>query len=109
MDNLSEKRGGFVVRSAYVLAGGQSRRMSGDKLFLEINGKSLLKRTLEVCRSRFDEVWIVAKESEKFAGLDYPVVIDWPGADGPLAGIIAALSDCTESACFVTAADLYDL
>ena len=109
MKDLLNKQGDDRIKCAYVLAGGQSRRMGRDKLFLEVEGKSLLMRTLDVCQFHFDEIKIVAKESEKFAEIDYPIVTDWPGADGPLAGIIAALIDCSGHACFVTAVDLYDL
>ncbi len=95
--------------TAYILAGGSSRRMGTDKLFLQIEGRSLLERTISVCEPYFGQVKLVSGNSDKFSSLDYPVVIDSPMANGPMAGIIAALKDCATDNCFVTAADLFDL
>jgi molybdopterin-guanine dinucleotide biosynthesis protein A len=94
---------------AYVLAGGGSRRMGTDKLFIEINGQSLLARTAATCEAYFRQVKLVAGQSDKFLSLGYPVVLDSPKARGPVAGVIAALEDCDDDCCFVTAADLIDL
>jgi molybdopterin-guanine dinucleotide biosynthesis protein A len=105
--------GGFFMVTknlvAYVLAGGSSRRMGVDKLFLQIDGQSLLERTLATCEAYFQQVKLVAGQSAKFSSLDYPVVLDSPRARGPMAGVIAALEDCGTDVCFVTAADLFDL
>ena len=94
---------------AYVLAGGSSRRMDADKLFLKIGGKSLLERTIATCEASFKQVKLVAGHSAKFSSLGYAVVLDSPRACGPMAGVIAALEDCDTDSCFVTAADLVDL
>ncbi len=95
--------------TAYILAGGSSRRMGADKLFLQIQGRSLLERTIAACDSRFSVVKLVSGPSDKFSLLDYPVVVDSPVARGPMAGVIAALEDSDRDNCFVTAADLFDL
>ena len=97
------------IEIAYVLAGGQSRRMGTDKLSLMIDGKSLLERTITKCAASFERVKLVAPRMGKLAGLGYPVVLDSPTAAGPMAGVIAALEDCPADNCFVTAADLFDL
>lgn len=94
---------------AYVLAGGQSRRMGTDKLSLMIGGASLLERTTAVCAASFGLVKLVAPTAGKLSELGYPVVLDSPTAAGPMAGIIAVLEDCPTESCFVTAADLFDL
>jgi molybdopterin-guanine dinucleotide biosynthesis protein A len=93
----------------YVLAGGSSRRMGADKLFLQVDGKSLLERMVDVCERCFNRVKLVAGESEKLLSLNREVVQDNPVAKGPLAGIIAAIEDCRSDCCFITAADLVDL
>jgi molybdopterin-guanine dinucleotide biosynthesis protein A len=95
--------------SAYVLAGGQSRRIGSDKLFFGFNNTTLLKNTLQICSILFSNVKIVAKDSNKFESLSTPVLIDSTLADGPMAGIITALEDCLNDYCFITAADFYDL
>jgi molybdopterin-guanine dinucleotide biosynthesis protein A len=101
-----------MIRSdfiAYVLAGGSSRRMRVDKLFLQIGGQSLLERTIATCEPCFREVKMVAGRSDRFSSLDCMVVLDSPKARGPMAGVIAALEDCETDGCFLTAADLFDL
>lgn len=101
-----------MIRSdfiAYVLAGGSSRRMRVDKLFLQIGGQSLLERAIATCEPCFRQVRLVAGQSDRFSSLDYTVVLDSPRASGPMAGVIAALEDCETDSCFLTAADLFDL
>jgi molybdopterin-guanine dinucleotide biosynthesis protein A len=94
---------------AYILAGGSSRRMEVDKLFLKVGGRSLLERTIDTCEACFEQVKLVAGKSDRFSSLGYRVVLDSPRACGPMAGVIAALEDCDTGSCFVTAADLLDL
>lgn len=98
-----------MITTAYILAGGTSRRMGQDKLFLALGQTTLLAKGIATCRELFELVKIAGGSVDKFKPFDCPVVTDYPGAQGPLAGIIAALNDCAEQACFVTAADLCDL
>ena len=83
--------------------------MGVDKLFLQIDGKSLLERTIDVCERCFSRVKLVARESARLASLNHEVILDSPMARGPMAGVIAALEDCGQDYCFITAADLPDL
>lgn len=95
--------------TAYIIAGGSSRRMGTDKLFLRMGGRSLLERTIASCEAYFRPVKLVAPDGARFSSLGYAVVADSPRACGPMAGVIAALEDCDTDSCFVTAADLPDL
>ena len=75
--------------TAFILAGGNSTRMGRDKAFVMLQGRTLLARALEVCRTVTSDVRIVG-DRKKFAPFA-PVVEDvFPGC-GPLAGIHAAL------------------
>ena len=75
--------------TAFILAGGSSTRMGTDKAFVMLDGRSLLARALDVCRTITSDVRI-AGDRKKFAPFA-PVVDDvFPGC-GPLAGIHAAL------------------
>jgi molybdenum cofactor guanylyltransferase len=75
--------------TAFILAGGNSTRMGTDKAFVMLEGRTLLARALEVCRTVTSDVRIVG-DRKKFAPFA-PVVEDvFPGC-GPLAGIHAAL------------------
>ncbi len=95
--------------TAYILAGGKSRRLGRDKLFVQHNGTTLLAHAVNICSGLFHTVKIVAKNPDRFPSLGCEIVIDTPDADGPMAGIIAALQNCREDWCFITAADLPDL
>jgi molybdopterin-guanine dinucleotide biosynthesis protein A len=90
--------------TAFVLAGGKSARMSSDKAFLELGGRSLLARSLDLARVVTPEIRIVG-DPEKFAAFG-PVVPDvYPGR-GPLGGIHAALSASTTDYNLILAVDL---
>jgi molybdopterin-guanine dinucleotide biosynthesis protein A len=95
--------------NAYVLAGGSSRRMGVDKLFVQINGLSMLERAIATCKKCFNQVKLVSPQTDKLLSYDCPVIIDNPKAKGPMAGVIAALEDCDTDICFITAVDLPDL
>lgn len=81
--------------AGFVLAGGRSSRMGADKAFLEIDGQTLLERTLAVMRAVCEAVTIVgdpARFQELKTSQPTPVVADiFPGC-GPLGGIHAALA-----------------
>jgi molybdopterin-guanine dinucleotide biosynthesis protein A len=75
--------------AAFVLAGGKSGRMGQDKAFLELGGRTLLDRALELAGSVASSVVIVG-DGVKFFPLGRVVEDIYPG-QGPLAGIHAAL------------------
>jgi len=75
--------------SAFILAGGKSSRMQVDKAFLELGGRTLLDRTLELARMVAENVTVIG-DPAKFAAFA-PVVPDIYSDCGPLAGIHAAL------------------
>lgn len=75
--------------TAFILAGGKSRRMGSDKAFVIFRGEMLLARAIQLCRAVTNNVLIVGDRS-KFSPFA-PVVEDiFPGC-GPLGGIHAAL------------------
>jgi molybdenum cofactor guanylyltransferase len=90
--------------NAFVLAGGKSSRMGRDKAFLQLGGRTLLARALELAGAVANNTWIVGSP-EKFAEIG-PVVQDiYPGR-GPLAGIHAALTATGSERNLVLAVDL---
>jgi molybdopterin-guanine dinucleotide biosynthesis protein A len=95
--------------NAYILAGGSSRRIRKDKLFLQIGDQTLLSKTVATCENCFEKVKLVAVKPARLSSLGIDVVQDSPAAKGPMAGIIAALEDSDTDTCFITAADLPDL
>ena len=90
--------------SGFVLAGGRSSRMGTDKAFLELDGRTLLARALDLLRCLTPEVRIVGPTA-KFAAYG-PVVEDIYAGRGPLAGIHAALSSSATELNLILAVDL---
>jgi len=76
----------------YVLAGGASSRFGTDKALAEFAGQTMLARTARLLSEATLPVKIVSS-SAKLSGESFETVPDlWPG-EGPLGGILTALSD----------------
>ena len=90
--------------TAFILAGGKSARMGSDKAFLELGGRSLLIRALDLAQAVTPDVKIVGAP-EKFAAFA-PAVPDIYPARGPLGGIHAALFNSTTDYNLILAVDL---
>ena len=73
-----------------ILAGGNARRMGGEKPLRLLGEKTLLERALERARGWSDCVAISAHSSAQVGNNVVPVLIDAPGLDGPLAGLVSA-------------------
>ena len=53
-----------------ILAGGQSKRIGKDKLFLQLNGKTLIKYTIDIIKKRLQKIIIIENLKFKFKGYD---------------------------------------
>ena len=82
-----------------ILAGGQSRRMGKDKLFLELNNKKLIEHTIEKVKKYLKQVIIVTNQNnEFFIKNNLTVVKDCiEGQLGPLVGILSAMKWAKEN------------
>ncbi len=88
-----------------ILVGGKSRRMGRDKAFLEVAGKPLINRLLEVFRESFAQVVLVGNREERFAGYGLPVLPDiYPGSS--LGGLYTGLHNAATEYVFVSSCDL---
>lgn len=89
-----------------VLAGGESRRMGQDKAAIEIDGISLLNKTVQLFKGLFPEVVAVSKEPGHFGHVDCREVGDlFPGM-GPMVGILTAFKVTASDYIFVAACDM---
>jgi len=94
--------------TALILAGGKSSRMGGvDKTLIEVGGRSLTERVVEVVAPLFGEVIVASGVPGKFAGIaGVREVADRERDVGPLAGMLAGLDACRTEWAFVVAADM---
>lgn len=84
-----------------VLAGGRSKRLGVDKATLDLDGRSLVTRTLDAISGFADPVVL----ADGGRGLTDASVPDGPGA-GPAAGILGGASTLPDRSLLVLACDL---
>lgn len=91
-----------------VLAGGRSSRMHADKAALTYRRRPQLELAFELLTPFVSRAWVSVREDQRDDPLRaaYPQIVDGPGVEGPIAGIIAALSAHSEAAWLVVACDL---
>ena len=82
-----------------ILAGGQSKRMGKDKLFLELDNKKLIEHTIDKVKKYFKKVIIITnQENEFFLKNSLTTVKDCiEGQLGPLVGILTAMKWAKEN------------
>jgi len=51
---------------AAILAGGQSKRMGKDKLFLELNNKKLIEHTIDKVKKYLKKIVIITNQDNEF-------------------------------------------
>jgi len=110
------------MRSAVILAGGNSRRLGAEKSLLEFEGKPLICWTAEKLFRAADEVVVVAR-NEAHAGRLEKIISDfalqpvqpepkvtftWDSVAGfgPVAGLSAGMKEASGSLAFATGCDL---
>jgi len=82
-----------------ILAGGKSKRMGKDKLFLNLNNKTLIEHTIiKVKKYLKDLIIITDNENEFFSKNSLTTVKDCIGGQlGPLVGILTAMKWAREN------------
>ena len=82
-----------------ILAGGKSTRMGKDKLFLNLNNKTLIEHTVNKVKKYLKELIIVTnQENEFFEKNNLTIVKDCiEGHLGPLVGILTAMKWAKEN------------
>lgn len=88
-----------------LLTGGESRRMGKNKAFLEIDGKMLIARSLEVLQRVCGEVVISSREEELYRRFG-DVVVDVREGKGPLGGIYSVMLQAEYDHLFLAACDM---
>jgi molybdopterin-guanine dinucleotide biosynthesis protein A len=91
-----------------VLAGGRSSRMREDKAALTYRRRPQLALAFELLAPFVSRAWVSVREDQRDDPLraGYPRIVDGPGVEGPMAGIIAAQAAHPHAAWLVVACDL---
>ncbi|MDR2105700.1 MAG: molybdenum cofactor guanylyltransferase [Deferribacteraceae bacterium] len=93
--------------SCTILAGGGSRRFSGDKTLAKLNNKSLIQSVYDELSKFSDDIAVAAKEPQKYTFLDKARLLqDISETQCALIGIITALTYAKYERVFVISADL---
>ena len=93
--------------AAAILAGGRAERLGGRvKMHVEVGGRRIIDRQLEVLRPLFEDIAIISNDPAPFAELDVPVLPDEVKGEGPLRGIASALAWSPRPRVFVVAGDM---
>src|SRR5581483_8996521 len=89
-----------------VMAGGRSTRFGRDKALLELDGETLLSRTVRTLSQATDEVLVVGPPERAGQVAGVTVLQDGLLGAGPLAGIATALSARPGDAVLAVAVDM---
>ncbi|MEW6440839.1 MAG: NTP transferase domain-containing protein [bacterium] len=103
MDSTSSEK---LNAACLILAGGQGRRLSPDKPLLEIEGRPIIVRVVEVVSSIFEELLLVTNTPEKYRFLGLAQIGDERPGCGPLMGIYTGLKRIRHEVAFACAADM---
>ena len=90
--------------TAFILAGGKSTRMGTNKAFLELAGRPLISRALELARTVTEQTKIIG-DSKTFTPFGEAIPDIYP-ACGPLAGIHTALTSSATDYNLILGVDL---
>lgn len=92
--------------AGYILAGGQNRRMDGQKkLFLVYKGETFLQR-IRKAMEELPVIYLSVEEEQPYVDTGLPLIVDQYPSIGPMGGICSGLLTCPESAILVAACDM---
>ena len=82
-----------------ILAGGKSKRMGKDKLFLELNNKKLIEHTLDKVKKHFKKIILITNQHNEFFSKNNLTTVQdcFEGQLGPLVGILTAMKWAKEN------------
>lgn len=85
-----------------VLAGGQSKRFGKNKALAEMNGETLLEKSLSLLKSLHLDVAVITSSSLSYDFLECPVITDRFPDKGPLGGLYTAFEEFSSTVLVMT-------
>ncbi len=92
--------------SGVILSGGRSSRMTFNKAFADICGRSVLDIIIKKFEKYFDDLMIITNEPELYYGLGPAVYTDVYPRMGPMAGIHSGLHHSKYESIFLLGCDM---
>jgi molybdopterin-guanine dinucleotide biosynthesis protein A len=92
--------------SAFIIAGGESRRFGKDKTLFQYMGRPLIELVIESVKPAIPTIAIVADDIKKFEYLGLPCHRDIVAGLGPIGGIYTGLVNSQTDRAFMVAADM---
>lgn len=97
----------FPGITGVIQAGGRSVRMGGrPKALIELGGRRIVERVIDVLATVLDELLLVTNTPELYAVLGVPMIPDAIVDGGSLGGIYSGLRAATGHAAFTVACDM---
>ncbi|MBC8414667.1 NTP transferase domain-containing protein, partial [bacterium] len=98
----------FPIKNAgaAILAGGENRRMPVPKAFIEVDGQTIIEKSITLASSLFNEVHIVTNRPDHFSFLQTRMLGDIYDIRGPMTGILTALINTRHAWAFISARDM---
>lgn len=92
--------------TAAILSGGENTRIPVLKGFLEVGGRTILARSLEMLRRLFRDVVISTNMPARYFSFGVPLIGDIRDERGPMTGILSLLAATGDESVFVVACDM---
>ncbi|MCK5075697.1 MAG: molybdenum cofactor guanylyltransferase [Calditrichia bacterium] len=96
----------YKKMNAIILAGGKNSRIAVKKAFIKINSNTIIENTIQLFKSEFNRVIIVANKIEDYLHFGVEVISDTYKNIGPLGGIHAGLNASDTYYNFFVACDM---
>lgn len=94
-----------MIWTGAVLAGGRSSRMGRDKASVELNGRTLLQRSIDLLAPHVDDILVIGDPAAHADALALTIRDEQPGM-GPLGGLVTALQHARHELIVVVACDM---
>jgi molybdopterin-guanine dinucleotide biosynthesis protein A len=92
--------------SAFILAGGLSRRMNKNKSLLKLGEKTIIEIIYEKLESVFENIFISTNNADLYESIPVPKILDHHKNLGPLGGFYASLLETKTDRNFFISCDL---